>query len=83
MRSRVNGSRTVLSALLFSLYGSLLWGGGGASLGAAIDTASNLIDDGTIVWRIKGLDGLTMERDAIELERLRRQALRMKSKFAA
>jgi hypothetical protein len=49
------------------------------SLGAAIDTASNLIDHGIIVWRIKGLDGLMMERDDIELERLRRQALRIKS----
>jgi hypothetical protein len=53
------------------------------SLGAAIDTASKLIDDGIIVWRIKGLDGLTMERDDIELERVRRQALSIKSKSAA
>jgi hypothetical protein len=49
------------------------------ALGAAIDTASNLIDHGIIVWRIKGLDGLMMERDDIELERLRRRARRIKS----
>jgi len=42
------------------------------SLGAAIDTACRLIDDGVIVWKIKG-DGFVMERSDIETERLRRQ----------
>ena len=49
------------------------------SLGEAIETASRLIDDGITVWRLKGVDGLTMERNDIELEHLRRRALRIKS----
>jgi hypothetical protein len=49
------------------------------SLGAAINAASRLIDDGAIVWRIKGIDGFMMERRDIELERLRRLELRMQS----
>ena len=42
------------------------------SLGAAISAACRLIDDGVIVWKIKG-HGFVMERSDIETERLRRQ----------
>jgi hypothetical protein len=42
------------------------------SIGAAIKAACRLIDEGVIVWKIKG-DGFVMERSDIETERLRRQ----------
>jgi hypothetical protein len=42
------------------------------SLGAAIRAACKLITDGVIVWKLKGSDGFTMERNDIEIERLRR-----------
>jgi hypothetical protein len=42
------------------------------SIGAAISAACRLIDDGVVVWKIKG-DGFVMERTDIETERLRRQ----------
>ena len=46
------------------------------SLGAAIDTACELIARGVIVWKLLGSEGYTMERADIEIERARRQELR-------
>ena len=42
------------------------------SIGDAINAACRLIDDGVVVWKIKG-DGFVMERSDIETERLRRR----------
>jgi hypothetical protein len=43
------------------------------SLGAAINAACRLIDDGVTVWKLLGSAGFRMERSDIEAERLRRQ----------
>jgi hypothetical protein len=43
-------------------------------LGEAIDTACQLIAHGRSVWRIKGSEGLTLERADIEMECARRNS---------
>jgi hypothetical protein len=44
------------------------------SMGNAINTACELINGGSIVWKIKGSDGFMMERIDIETECRRREA---------
>jgi hypothetical protein len=44
------------------------------SMGHAINAACELINGGSIVWKLKGSDGFTMERIDIETECRRREA---------
>jgi hypothetical protein len=44
------------------------------SMGNAINAACELINGGSIVWKIKGSDGFMMERIDIETECRRREA---------
>ena len=43
------------------------------SMGQAINTACELINGGSIVWKLKGSDGFMMERIDIETECRRRE----------